>query len=153
MYRYIKCFSDRLGNIGAKLNDDIMPAIKHLIKAYLYSNSESLNHWILEIYSFLHEVKLVKGKNKPPKSNYIYKQIFIINEPYLMHYVEGIVDVYGESDYDSTIINYISDYCKWISDMLSSNRVVTYCEVKDEVMKLLRSYRRLWYLRWHLYEF
>lgn len=143
MYKYIRGFSEKLSNIGARMNDLSMQIIRHLIKIYLYSDDISINHWITEIYSFLNEVKLVKGTNKPPKAKYIYKYTYLLNENYARNVVRAVIGDYKPAEYDDSLFEFISDYFKWLSEQLSMYQSIAYPDTKSLIVQLLKKYDRI----------
>lgn len=125
---YIYAMSRKLKDIGADLNSKAQNMILHLIKVILYPHHTSQNHWFQEIYASLNKVDLVKGKNRTPKSEFIYNNLIKGHSYYINSYIRAIIKDYGESEFEISyddILFYVQEYCRWLSLELSQNGFVS----------------------------
>lgn len=127
-------------DISAKLESLSKLVTQHIIALYLFPDSPNRNHWMGEVWSFLNDVPLVRGRNKPPRSRFIYENTWGIQKRYLNVHIQKVID--KESDYtpitcDKKLLSEIlDDYFRWISDKLSEDSYVSKSEVYDTLKDL-----------------
>ena len=71
MKRYVTAMSIPKRIIENKLEEAAAPLTDHLVKLYLFSDSEYVNHWRQEVYGFLNSVPKLKSNNKLPTFQFI----------------------------------------------------------------------------------
>jgi len=139
MFRYVRAMSFDKQRIEDRLASLAEPVTDHLIKLYLFSNSEYRDHWRKEIWSFLNKVPKLRMNNKFPSSNFIFKLIsgYADMASQLMF---ATIDEYSEltpERFDSEELESILiEYFKWISSKLSQEGVVRSSEVYAKLDEL-----------------
>jgi len=146
MFRLIKSNETIYGmalsrkDLAAIIEDNTREIICHLAKLYYFQeDKDDLNHWRGEIYAFLHNVKRLKGSNKFPDANFIFKNTFIVNESSVEICMEDTYVDYCENhvptrDYDlNEFTNIVKEYFTWLSNILSNRGQVS----KDSISKKL----------------
>ena len=109
--------------IVARLEEVTRPLAQHLIKTLLWPESEYAAHWRQEIYNFLHNVSKLKGSNKFPSAEFIYRHTIGCNTDLIsvwyQHIVEDYAASYGEPrcGFDECSV---TDYFRWIASELST---------------------------------
>ena len=140
MYLYIRGMSDYLDHIRDKISDRSVQIDQHIIRLLLYPNSSYCDHWMHEIWAFLHDVDKVKGKNKFPKSKMIYDALATHND-ILDNYVTIVKDIEHKLTPEDvsldTIASVIVQYQFWLSKKLSTAGVVTIAEVKSKLKEII----------------
>lgn len=140
----------RKQEMESKLHN-VTPAVaQHLIKCFLMPNSTAYEHWKLEIFNFLHEVKVLKGVNKFPSSQQIYEWTYgsycdsITNRNWMksflgdMEYSYDIKITYNLSNIIKNIDDLCIDYFTWLSTKLSKYGYVDrklICKKIDNLIK------------------
>ena len=71
MFRYILGMSESAEEIRRDIVSRCSQLDEHLVKLMLFSTDSSIFHWQGEIYSSIHKIDRVKGKNKYPKYSFI----------------------------------------------------------------------------------
>lgn len=144
MKRYIKNaqailgFALRRSEIAARLEENTRILMKHLIKLWMFPEASETNHWRKEIYSFLNQVPAMKGVNKLPSKEFIFKNTFVINEKFIDDLYEDVYDDYTDNHILArtncdAMHQAIKDYYIWMSDILSKRGVVSYKKVLQEL--------------------
>lgn len=123
--------------------------VEHLIYLTIDPKNINRNHWIEEIYAFIHDIDICKINKKFPKKSFIYSNTYgssqdkYTNIPSMKKRLKGICDseniTFTDSIYD--IVNKIdfvcSNYFDWLSYELSTYGVVTLEDVGKRLNKLL----------------
>ena len=136
MFRYIKAMAYDKQSVQNSLESVASSLTDHLIKLYLFSESEYVSHWRQEVWHILNRVSKLKHSKKFPDSRFIFNCI--------SGYADMCDNLIGLwcSEYDSltpTRVDYeeaeklILEYFKWLSDKLSSQGSVTSAEVYNEL--------------------
>lgn len=133
MFKYIKAMSYDRQKIQQDLRNVAKPLTDHLIKLYLFPNSQYENHWRKEIWGFLNRVPKARNNNKFPSARFIFDEIsgYCDMSEQLMYLM---IDEYSPSlipeRLDSIELQSIlEDYLRWIADSLSQFGVVRSSEV------------------------
>lgn len=147
MKKYIKSsediFSHAMGRsqFVAELEDTVRPTVKHLIKLACWPNAQEVDHWRDEVYSFLHNVPLLKSSKRLPTANLIYQNTYKIDEPYMQTWYKNTVldysDEYGypeKSFYE--IMPIVESYYRWLSLKLSTTGDVSKKEITAKLKEL-----------------
>ena len=140
MYKYIRGFSRKLKDIGANINSKGIPLIRHLVKIYLYPKSNSADHWVHEVYAFLHSIDTVKGKNDLPSEGFIYYHVYEFNRSRVNTIIKSVLENYGGVDYSSDIYDFLEEYIFWLSEELSMKGEVLASEVSRKLRDLMDVY-------------
>ena len=128
--------------VAARLDEVTRPLTQHLIKIMLWPGSRDAAHWRQEIYNFLHNVSKIKGTNKFPSANFIYKHTIGSNTDLISVWHDHIVDDYiaqhGSSrwGFDEYAIQ---DYFRWLAGRLSEVGEVSRREVYAAIDEYLLS--------------
>lgn len=139
MYIYIKSMSESQSKIYDRLTSNIDELDAHLIKVALYRNSENLHHWIQEIYSFVHDVHKLKGKNKLPSKKFLLNALSI-NEDRIEFMILGIMEDYSDVSYDlEKIQRFVHSYHDWLAEELSTKSIVSKTSVSSVILKLINN--------------
>lgn len=119
--------------------------IEHLFYLMLDPTNQARNHWKSEIYGFLNDMDAMKGTNKVPNKDFIYKWTYgskqdrIKSEKYMSKFLKDVCkkENINTSDDIETImknLDYICvDYFDWLSEELSTNEYVTQDEVYSKL--------------------
>lgn len=140
MNRYIACQAKPIKDIGAELEEMTFPLMQSLTQLYLYPHVFTVDHWRHEAWSFIHDVSVLKGRNKLPKKDFILKNTIIANMKYLNECVSAVLD----KEYQFTPIDYNMDelaglmdnYFDWLADKLSHTRYIAKQEVVDKLISI-----------------
>ena len=116
--------------------------INHLIKCSLYPDYQDYSHWKKEIYNFLNDIYLVKGKNMYPSYKQLYKWTIgtfgDVLYSRLDRYIKDIMSDYKIVEYDKNkVYNIIIEYYKWLILNLSKQGEVTSLEVSNKIDELV----------------
>ena len=139
MFRYIRAMAYDKQSIQNSLESVASSLTDHLIKVYLFPNSEYADHWKQEIWHILNRVPKMKQNNKFPDAKFIFNCI------------SGYADMAYNlmqlwmSEYDS--INpervdpeeaerWIVEYFGWLSEKLSEQGSITSHEVYNELERI-----------------
>lgn len=138
---YIYAFSKKLKDIAADLDEKSEQIIIHLIKLYLYPENDSVLHWRQEVYNFLYTIPSIKGKNKLPSADFIFKNTWETGKQWLSSYINHVIGEYGYPDSDTDyspqeISNVCEAYFTWLSEMLSTNKIISRQDVYAELSAL-----------------
>lgn len=113
--------------------------LEHLIKIYLYPNTEYVDHWNHEIWNFFHSVPKLKGSNKLPNYKFIRAAVGQY-EDMVDKFVDAVQDEYSALTPTRTdhveLEDMISTYFDWISEELSINGVVSPSQVRSKLEEI-----------------
>lgn len=117
--------------------------VKHLIKLYMYPNSDSVNHWKNEVLEFCSESVYLKGHKSFPKSSMIYEELWGKRRHMISRLVQHVkfreADLKPRSNYSEVdLLTRIDDYINWVSIELSKNEFLDLdegCSRLDEFLK------------------
>ena len=146
---YINAMAEVQKEVERKLSGRTDKVITHLLYLCLAPNSTTVNHWIDEIYSFIHDIEMLKGKNKYPKKEKIYnwtygkKQDRVNKTGWLGIQIEDALDKENLETY--LTVNQVMDmldvvcdeYFTWLSAELSTIGAVSRRSVQKKVHELL----------------
>lgn len=119
--------------------------LQHLFKIYFMKSSQSIDHWILEIFGFLHRVNKRKSTNRLPSEDFIYSAVFGNSEDsfedWFPMYVSNIEEDYGVSLHPTKEdVEILFDLCKkyfhWLAKELSNNGKLERKDVYAEICQL-----------------
>lgn len=152
----IKEFAESKKIIELKLSAVTDEIVEHLFKLILMPNHNSANHWEKEIYSFLHDVNILKSTHKFPTETQILEWTYYKKKELFDNstYMTKVIKEY-EFEYEQPLhhdinsieifkddIKYVAlNYFIWLGKQLSeSGRVFSY-EVYDKLNELLSDIR------------
>lgn len=142
LYAQIAEFADSLSEIKSDLRGKYMnTCIKHLLKLYLFSDSQNKNHWRVEVYASFNKVAKLRGNNKYPKPELIFNTIWNHYSDILVNFVEDIFDEEPNEELTTTITgfeaeNKLKQYIKWLSNQLGTKGSVTKSEVYSKLEEI-----------------
>lgn len=148
-------FAKNRSDIKRELMDKTPRIVEHLIKLILSPDNDAKDHWIHEIYSFLHNIDISKSTKKWPKESFIYANTFgCLEDKYeIYNYVKIEVQSICELEnvpVPKNIKNVQMDillvgrqYFKWLSEKLSTYGAVAPSEIKKEIEYIMEG------LLWH----
>ena len=144
-FKLLKEMADSKSRISSQLCNNRKSYLEHLIKLYLWKNSEYANHWKSEIYSFYNDIPKLRTTNKYPNSDFIYQAIFGYCEDSISDSIDDKIEfiLYKENnlnklEYDkSDIIKFIKDYSIWLSSNLSSKGHISFRDAYTKMNELL----------------
>lgn len=124
MYKLIRCMSKSSRDIGAELDEKARQVVVHLIKIYMFRERGNLIHWMDELFGFLHSVSRLKGKNKFPSSEFIFRNMWEGQKIRFHRLVSQVYSKYSKAyePYDVTedeIEDFVVSYLHWVADELS----------------------------------
>jgi len=133
--------------IKFKLSKSAEMIIEHFYKIYYMPLSDSKNHWITEIYSFINKVNKRKSTNKLPSKEYIYNSMFGNIEDIFDNVHETTLD-YICTEYDLPmdiegpedkviLFNLLKDYFQWVAEELNTNGYLKLNEVRNKISQLI----------------
>lgn len=113
--------------------------IEHLVKLYMFPDTEYTEHWRAEVYNFLHKSPKLKGTNKPPKAEFIYSCIsgYIDEIDEIMQVIATDCTECYQTRFDSyEAEQLINDYLLWLSMRLSESAVLSSSEIFTKLEEL-----------------
>lgn len=122
---------------------------ENLMKIFLLRDCSAKHHWISELFGNCHDVKKCNGSNKYPRESVILQEIWKSwedsysdkLEKYIVNLQNSEKDVKFPDKFSSkNLYDFMKDYCKWLSKILSKDGVVTFPEVEQKVNQLLQKY-------------
>lgn len=122
MKRYIYAMSGSRKDVGAEIEQGTRELIKHLIKLRLYPESESVNHWRIEVAEKLHRVSKLRISNKYPSVQFILDNSLRVHKNRIQRYITIVRCDYGDPqiDYDNKRLHRdIEMYFYWLAIKLS----------------------------------
>ena len=138
MKLYIRAFADSQAEIYRDIRSKSSIVIEHLIKVFMYPDSDDLNHWKQEIYAAMSRVPKLKRTKKYPESKNILKYSWNIWKDSIDDMIQVIENDYGSSNIDSnTIYNKIYKYLNWLADELTNFGYVTSKQIYVEIDSLI----------------
>ena len=143
MYIYIRAMSDEQREIHRDIKSKAAQINQHIIRLALYPKCEYVDHWKHEIWTFLHYVNKLKGRNKLPKPRFIKDALSVSNDMTygFIRLVEEMESELSPSNMSiKEIDKFINEYQDWLSVMLSANGIVLQKEVKDKLTELMEKY-------------
>ena len=96
----IYAMSRKKSDIAAYIEEGTQEIILHLIKLYMYPESNNVHHWRREVANFLNNVPRMKGSNKYPSAQFILKNSWSVNADKFEVWYNIVRDDYGPSKYD-----------------------------------------------------
>lgn len=140
MKLYIRAFADSQAEIYRDIKSKSSVVIEHLIKLFLYPNSNNLNHWKTEIFAAMSRVPKLKRTKKYTESKNILKYSWNIWNDSIADMIDVIQNDYGLSNTPPDIIyNNVHIYLAWISDKLSRFGYVTSNQIYSKIDDLIQS--------------
>ena len=129
--------ASHLNDIKHDLSIQSAPVFHHLVKYFYIEDCELRDHWTHEIYSFLNDVDLVKGKNKFPKYDFIMKNTYDVHADSILLKKPHILQSYRKNHIiknieDDKFMAFCKEYFERISYLLSM-----YGFVNEETIKLI----------------
>lgn len=141
MKRVIYGMSISKKDLAAWIEDHTFPVMCAIAQLYLFKDVPTRNHWRVEVWEKLHEMKLLKQNNKLPSKEFIYNSSWRVDKDYVEDAVKWAIS--KEQDFkapDVVCIHELSEimeiYFQWLSDKLSKSRVIHIDEVRDQLDKL-----------------
>ena len=152
---YINAMAETKARIESEMSGrSLSRALTHILCIILAPDSQTVNHWMNEIYAFRHDIDKLKGKNKFPSANEIYKwsynkkQDLITDVNWMKLTIEDVKDNENISDSRSpATISKIMDsicveYFKWLAENLSKVGVVSNRQVHEKLNELIDKYNK-----------
>ena len=131
--------SESQRTIAADIRAASASIVEHVIKLALYPDAQECNHWRHEVYTFLNKVDRLKGKNKYPKKDFIYRWLSTHND-IIDSFVAQITSDYAEDPKIipiSKLTAVVEEYQKWLSSELSTRGFVTSKDVYAELAHIV----------------
>ena len=139
MKRYVYAMATDKKSVVSQISSVSEPVIEHLIKLYLFKDSEYQNHWRKEIWSFLHSVPKLKNTKKNPQVDLI-RRALATYEDSVLELRRVVEDEYSSlfvSRSDNTELErLICAYLDWASEILSELGSITLSEVYSKLEEL-----------------
>lgn len=133
-----------------KLMQDNTERIDHLLLVYFYTDNESVNRWLNEIYTWCRHSYRVGFRRKLLSSRQVYKAIWLalkdgITEKSVAITLKNFhtckeLPVIEEFNYND-VYNYLESFFKWLSIQLSNDDVVDAQLIKDKILQLVDEYK------------
>ena len=142
MYLYIRSMSESKNKIYSDITSASKQIDQHIIRLMLYPNSSYRDHWMHEIWAFLHDVDTLKNTHKFPKKSFIFDALSVHND-ILRNYVKLVIS--EEEDLEPSyidlddLLSITRSYQDWLSEKLSSEGVVFQKDVKSKIIDLIES--------------
>lgn len=139
MKLYVRAMSTSKKDFKRRLHDISGELTEHLIKLYLYPNSQYANHWRKEVWAFLHYVPKLKHNNKIPTSDFIFNGISIYLdqvESFLYMLMEEYSELSPERLDPDEATSLIEQYFENISIRLSKDSTISSSECIDILIEL-----------------
>lgn len=146
-------FAKNRSDIKHELMDKTPKVVEHIIKIILFREDSSVNHWMHEIFSFIHKIDISKSTKKRPKESFIYENTFgCVKDNYkIKDYVrrdisnicdeEGLDAPFTSDDflelYMDKIYEVCDNYFRWLSKELSECGIVSFGDVKRILTNLI----------------
>lgn len=138
MKRLIYAMSFDRRTLLNRLIKNLDPLMDHLIKLYLFPNTDYTNHWRKEVWNFLNRTPKMPN-NKFPSYKFIYQAIsgeLDITEQ-LMYLVLDEYSKHTPTRFDAVELeSKLDEYFQWLAEKLSTKGVVQSSEVYEELEKL-----------------
>lgn len=140
----ILCFAETKKEVARELKKESENLYEHLIKVWMFPNSQSQNHWKTEIGTkFLTKVDKLKNKKKYPTSKFIIENTWDVWEDALIDRIPSILARIDEVpltlDY-SIVYDAIHGYIFWASDTLSQKGVLNPNDCYDKIEEIRNKY-------------
>lgn len=139
MYIYIRSMSEAQTEIYRDIRNASDKITEHILKILMYPDSPYVDHWMHEIWAFLHIVKKLKGRNKWPKASFIKKALSTGNDM-IPQFIMLVTDEESELDpiwVDSNdALKCIEQYQDWLASELSSSGIVVQSSVKSKLKEI-----------------
>ena len=147
-------FAENKKEIERHLTNQTDIIVEHILYLIMDKDNNAVDHWKNEIYSFLHTVKKLSGKNKFPTAKQIYDWTYckisdcITDMRWVRVFVEDACDkegfTYTSISSFSTISKQLDSFCRdyfsWLGENLSKVGIVSKQNVFKELDKLMRQY-------------
>lgn len=120
--------AERDANIRQDLRNSQGQILQHLFNIYFMKDSQSVDHWILKIFSFLHKVNKRKSTNRLPSESFIYESLFGNSEDsfedWFPSYVSHIeckydIELYPTPEDVDILFSICKRYFHWVAKELS----------------------------------
>ena len=139
MYIYIRSMSETQQEVRRNIVAASNRINLHIAKILLFSDSQNVDHWMHEIWSFLYKVDKLKGKNKWPKVSFIKEALAVHNDN-----LEGTLEIAVDLEDGltpshvslRTLQECIEKYQDWLSSELSTYGYVVQKDVKEQLRKI-----------------
>lgn len=142
LYAQIAEFADSLSEIKSDLRGKYMnTCIKHLLKLYLFPNSQNKNHWRIEVYASFNKIAKLKENNKYPKPELIFSTIWNHYSDILVNFVEDIFEEESDEEVIVTVTGFeaeikLRQYIEWLSNQLGTKGSITKSEVYSKLEEI-----------------
>lgn len=125
-------------DLAASIESHTFPVMCAIAQLYLFPNTIYQNHWRQEVWSGLNTMDRLKGSNKLPSTEFIYKNSFEVNKNSVQDAIDWAIDheqslVPIDNIDVSHLTTVMDEYFQWLSEKLSYNR---YLKSKDVYCKL-----------------
>lgn len=116
-----------------------LPLTEHLTKIYMFPNVDYRQHWMKEVWNFVHQVPKLKNNNKFPEASFIFESLSGYADV-SYNTIELIVGEYSEhaperadgSELEEMLIQYFT----WLADQLSEFGKVSSDEVYSKLEEI-----------------
>lgn len=138
MKLYIRAFTDSQAEIYRDIRSKSSIVIEHLIKVFMYPDSNGRNYWKQKIHAAMSRVPKLKRTKKYPESKNILKYSWNVWKDSIDDMIQVIETDYGPSNIDSTMVyNKIYEYLDWLADKLTSSGYVTSKQIYIKIDSLM----------------
>lgn len=139
MKRLILGFAESRKRIIDSLDNQVPVVLEHLAKCAYYPNSDSFAHWCTEVRAALWYVPAMKGSNRYPGKELIYRSCVSNHQQMIQALTDGTYEDHGPTDINpDKVKDIIYKYFQWLSDMLSTRGRVTMKEVQGKMEELCK---------------
>lgn len=145
--------SKNRNDVESRVTDIARPMVIHLIKIYIWRDTEYKDGWIKEVCNFLNYVPTLKGSHKHPKGKDLYEWLWKEDrEKNFNKTLRYVISLAGSTDkqYKSLkrptniispdVKDFVDDYMRWVSFELSSEGEIDLEDVRLRIESLLRKY-------------
>lgn len=144
MYKYIWCMGKSRRDILEDLDNKSTELVLHLVKIILFRTRGNLKHWCDELYGFVPAVDRLKGSNKYPSADFIYRALWNGPSKNLLRTIVAVKNSYDYKPYKvstEVVSNYIQLYLQWASEELSQHgRLPGKKGCSDKAMEILNEF-------------
>lgn len=140
MYIYISAMSKSQSRIYDAIASASEQINIHIAKILLFPNSEHVDHWMHEIWSFLPRISRLKGTNKLPKPSMIRRALTEENDALNSYLIiaQDLEDTLEPVDVPlSKYTHVVEEYQNWLCQILSTSEQVRQVDVKAKLRELI----------------
>lgn len=140
----ILCFARTRRQTAAKLDAVSEQIWLHLLKIFMYPQSEAQARWKHELWALLFRVDKLKGSNKFPSAAFILAHTWDEIEDSFYSVIPLIEEDMGISQaidpFKGALYDAVRDYFLWLAQALSSRGLISASECNEKVEALRTKY-------------